>query len=191
MNREQTIKKVETLLKSGTEDNINLAMLLSDSQQLDYNFHKFGELGFFLAEYTRFNPHLPIEQMIKELMSYGWYELEDRGINELPETFGLFMNLRTLHLESNQLTDLPNSFSKLTELKKLHLGMNPFKKLPQVICQLPKLELLDLFHTQLNSLPIKITELKKLKQLNLRGNSIEAEELEKIKTLLPNTQITF
>ena len=187
----ESIDKIETLLKSGEEENIKLAIIISDSQQLDYNFHAFEDLAFFLNEYTQFNPMLPIEQIIEELMNYRWHELEERGINELPETFGLFMNLRTLHLENNNLSNLPKSFSKLTELKKLHLSLNPFKELPKVVCQLPKLELLDLFNTELSKLPLEITNLKNLKKLDLRSNPIGPKTLEEIKTLLPSTEIVF
>lgn len=190
MQPNPAIAAIETLLKSGTEENIQLALLTAQTQQLDYDVYAFAELAFFLAQYEPINPHQPLEAIIRQIVGYGWYELEQRGIVELPACFGRFLNLRTLHLESNELTSLPDSFAQLTELKKLYLGGNPFQQLPLVVCQLPKLELLDIPYAQLSSLPpIEIAQLKQLKQLNLRENPIPTTELERIKTLLPHTEI--
>ena len=77
-------------------------------------------------------------------------------------------NLRQLSLRSNQIIDLPPAVGKMKRLEVLDLGNN---------------DLLDL--------PDEISKLQNLRKLGLDGNRLSEPTCERIRKLLPNTEISF
>ena len=77
----------------------------------------------------------------------------------------------------------------LSKLKKLYLDYNKLPSLPDSIGNLIQLKKLYLYNNNLFSLPDSIRGLIQLEDLYLYGNKLSIKEQQKIKELLPNTEI--
>jgi Leucine-rich repeat (LRR) protein len=82
--------------------------------------------------------------------------------------FERLQNLEVLVIENNGLTKIPFEIYKAHKLRVISFRANKLTKLPDTICQLENLTLLD-----------------------LRGNNFDAEEIDKLKILLPGCEIKF
>ncbi|WP_440237486.1 leucine-rich repeat domain-containing protein [Cytophaga sp.] len=118
-------------------------------------------------------------------------DLSSNRITLVPPVIGKLTSLKELNLNKNQLSTLPAEIGNLKNLKTLTLRQNGLKVLPPNIGTLTQLETLDLALNMLSTLPAEVENLKNLKKLILVGNEISAKEQQRIKTLLPNTQISF
>jgi len=98
-------------------------------------------------------------------------------------------HLNQIQLANNTLRSVPPEIGKLKNLKVLNLSSNQLTSLPAEIGQLQSLEKLNLAKNKLIELPSEIRQLKNLKYLNLKKNNISPEEIEKIKSWLPNCKI--
>ncbi|MDH4129135.1 MAG: leucine-rich repeat domain-containing protein [Spirochaetota bacterium] len=117
--------------------------------------------------------------------------LDGNQLIELPSELGQLINLEELRLNGNFLISLPKEIKQVKKLKELHLGGNLLFDLPKEIYSLINLEKLYLWGNQLSKLPEDISNLKKLKILDLRSNSFNYNEIDKIKKLLPKCKIIF
>lgn len=88
------------------------------------------------------------------------------GVASLPESIGVFKNLKELSLINNRLNQLPASVSTLTALENLYIDVNP-----------------------VNTLKDRISGLHQLKNLGVKDTSISEEELLQIHTILPQCTI--
>ncbi|MDH4129427.1 MAG: leucine-rich repeat domain-containing protein, partial [Spirochaetota bacterium] len=79
----------------------------------------------------------------------------------------------------------------LRNLKSLFLWSNNISKIPTEIGKLEKLELLYLWKNNLTTLPDEIKNLKRLKRLDIKRNPLSEKEKERIKSLLPNVNVSF
>ena len=59
--------------------------------------------------------------------------LSGKKIEELPEDFGLLVNILVLNLSNNKLSTLPESMKNLTKLSNLDIRRNRFESLPSVL----------------------------------------------------------
>ncbi len=101
--------------------------------------------------------------------------------------------LQTLTLNKNQLKKLPKGIDSLP-LVQLSLDDNPEMDLVSVLIKLaemPDLKRLSLGHNNLNSIPEEMGLLGKLEVLALRGNEIDDASKERLRQLLPNTDIIY
>lgn len=108
-------------------------------------------------------------------------EAENRGEKD----YGLCLN-------DNELTSLPDSIGELKNLQSLDLWRNPsldWDVAFKLLQKLPNLQKLYLRENQLKSFPASIGELKNLQMLYLSWNQLTSEGKERIKKLLPNTEI--
>jgi len=115
------------------------------------------------------------------------------GISYLPPEISNCKQLQQLHLGGNSLDSLPAEIGKLSQLQSLSLHANSLTTLSAEIGKLSRLTSLYLSSNfTLTSLPPEISNLKEnLKVLSLDGCPISEEEKAKIRSWLPNTQITF
>ena len=123
-------------------------------------------------------------------------DLTERGLTQLPGTFGELTELQRLVLTGNQLATLPPQFGQLRKLRTLHVERNHFTTpasiealgglsqlrelrlshndnlttLPASICQLGQLWYLHLEWCGLTSLPECIGEMSSLRELHLSHN---------------------
>lgn len=118
-------------------------------------------------------------------------DLSSNRLTLIPPVLGKMTELTELNLNKNQIAGLPDEIGNLKHLRTLTLRQNGLKALPVTIGNLTELENLDLALNMLTSIPAEIGNLKNLKTLVLVGNEIPVKDQQKIKSLLPNTQITF
>ncbi len=86
---------------------------------------------------------------------------------------------------------IPPQIFEFPNLLGLRLGGNHLKELPPDIGKLTNLVQLGLRNNELTSLPEETSKLVNLKVLVLTGNNFSEAEKERIKRLLPSTQISF
>jgi len=118
-------------------------------------------------------------------------DLRANKLENLPDWFGNLKNLRILSLDDNKLTTLPKVIGNLINLTGLNLANNELTTLPDWIGNLTKFEIFNLGYNKLTTLPDWIENFKNLKYFILTGNQLSDEEKERIKKLLPNTDIYF
>lgn len=81
---------------------------------------------------------------------------------------------------------------QMLKLKTLVVNFNNMTGMPAEIGQLNNLETLDYSYNKIERLPNELANLKNnLKELNLTGNPLSQDEINKLKSDLPNTNIIF
>ncbi len=156
------------------------------------------------------------DDYINYLSNLEELDLSDNYLTSLPESIGKLTNLKELNLSYNLLRGLPESIRNLTNLVSFGLVANDLITIPDWIENLTNLKLLDLsgnkkltslpesigkltnlewlrldYLHSLTGLPESIGNLKNLENLYLGMNPISYEEKERIKKLLPFTDIKF
>lgn len=128
---------------------------------------------------------------LTEIQSLKYLFLNSNRVKSLPNKIGNMTDLEVLVLTQNSLSYLPPDIGNLSKLRILQLSNNQMTELPEQITNLHELFVLDLSNNNLTKLPDSIGDLKELRILKLSGNQIPLEEQHRLKTLLPNTLISF
>ncbi|MCH2046548.1 MAG: leucine-rich repeat domain-containing protein [Saprospiraceae bacterium] len=100
--------------------------------------------------------------------------------------------LNTTHeilIPNSQISILPSTIGKLPILRYLDLPNNQIKELPDTIGNLTRLTHLGLYNNQISSLPASLGKLKTLQRMDLRKNPIAIQEIQQIKTILPECEV--
>ncbi|VDK49325.1 unnamed protein product [Anisakis simplex] len=100
-------------------------------------------------------------------------DLSENRIRELPESVGLFNNLKQLHVSSNQLQALPDEVGMLKKLEVLNAACNAISSLPDSFAGLSSLKVLNLSANKFSTLPVVLTHLFSLDNLDMSGNLLE------------------
>lgn len=120
----------------------------------------------------------------------SWCDIDSCiNIKEIPRDLDLLENLEELYLVSNELKTLPKEINNLKHLKVLDLSEN-------IEINLKKLNNLNLKELHLNgcslrTLPENIFKLKELQILGLEGNFFQSNEIQRIRSALPDVEIYF
>ncbi len=120
--------------------------------------------------------------------------IRDDALVILPTGIGQLSALRDLTLRVNRNFDIANAVNKLAALRQLQalsLADNNLGTIPGAIGQLSQLQRLDLSSNELVTLPPEIQQLTQLETLSLCGNAFPAAEQERLRALLPNTEVVF
>lgn len=95
-----------------------------------------------------------------------------------------------LNLSSKDLETISFQICGLTSLKVLLLNNNSgLTDLPECISELKNLEVLSIVGCEIDSLPTKLGAMQHLKTLAIAGNRFTGDELEELKSLLPETKV--
>ncbi len=129
-----------------------------------------------------------LPESVKTIPGLVWLDLGENKLSAFPEP-GLIPRVVTLYLSDNALTELPASINGMSALAYLNLDRNRLTALPETIGQMESLKWLRLNNNQLTSLPDSIGNLKNLKRLYLRGNPLPEAEKDRVKKLLPQTDV--
>jgi len=172
---------------------------MTKMERLDIGENPLGSLPEFLGQLSNLeylylaNSDLAnLPDFLGQLTKLQYLDLTGNQIASLPESISQLTNLETFWLNRNQLTTLPIFIGQLINLQSLQLDENQLTNLPESIGQLVNLKELNLIDNQLTTLPSSIANLSdNLGFLNLTGNPIPEEEKAKIRSWLPNTNITF
>ncbi len=208
INNSEATQKLKNLLRSKNTDNIELAFQLLKGGgvpvELYTDMTNSEEKILFCLKYQIFTPlgtiktltlrayERPISHLLKDIHRLSNLEhLDlDRGcLSNLSEAIGKLAKLRIFCCRENQLTELPHELTELKNLRRLYLEKNHLRALPEQIGNLQKLEYLALTCNQIQYFPNSIRELKKLRKLFIWENPLSRVEIEKIKKMLPHTQI--
>ncbi|WP_051203910.1 leucine-rich repeat domain-containing protein [Hugenholtzia roseola] len=118
-------------------------------------------------------------------------DLNNNRLNELSANFSQLSHLQFLNLSDNNLKELNSDFGNLKNLRVLQIKNNYLSELPLSFEKLENLENLDISYNQLSQVPAVLLRLQNLRELHIEGNAIPKEEIEKIRTALPKTEIFF
>jgi Leucine-rich repeat (LRR) protein len=144
----------------------------------------------FAPEKTSNNPEqAALEEAQKlEPLNGKKLDLSSQNLDKVPANVFSRRDLDELDLSYNKLTGaIPAEIRHLSNLKVLKLDHNQMTGVPAEVGQLSKLENLDLSYNKLTGLPQELANLKNLKTLNLKGNNYSSQDLEYIRSRLPNT----
>ena len=138
-----------------------------------------------VKEISRQNKFTSLKKALKK--PYVVYELDlyGKGLHTLPGDVENLVNLKRLVLSENNLKEFPNQICELSSITHLFLDRCNLSDIPDCISKLENLEVLWLMHNGKITLPDSIVKLKKLKSLNLAYNAISEEDLQKIKSMVP------
>ncbi|KAM0063457.1 putative P-loop containing nucleoside triphosphate hydrolase, leucine-rich repeat domain superfamily [Helianthus debilis subsp. tardiflorus] len=151
----------------------DLAIVLSQSQELVYGFHTQSGLPFHQMPNESSKRVSFIRCRIKRLPKFPVYSqltvlfLQGNPIQKIPKKFFYnLVSLRVLNLSETRITSLPRSILCLCELRSLFLRNCSIQKLPS-LKSLCKLLVLDLSSTHIKALPKGFGSLRSLRELNL------------------------
>lgn len=144
---------------------------------------------YLMELYLDHNELDELPAFIFSLRSLRTLDLSNNRIDSLPRI--ITRSIRTLKLDSNNLSTLPSGIGSLKNLEQLDLSYNQLTELPMSLFRNRKMKYLDLSNNQLSTLPSSISNFTRLRFLDLRNNDFSMEEIEKIRILLPRTQIEF
>ncbi len=202
----ETIQKIEALLLSGEEENIELGQLLAASQE--YDLQAFYDRSYALAHVFRWRSNQSIGELLLNLSQLEHLVLEVGSVKEaedeqlpldivfayvddlddLPDDWAdLLPKLQHLQIRGGTAATLPDELGLLSQLKSLRLHNVFFKQFPKSFRHLHQLESLNIIHDphacQADSFYFSISE--DIKALD----SLEVLEIESpLLSLLP-TQI--
>lgn len=169
----------------------NLRELWLGTNQLVELSPEIGQLLALQNLYLYDNQLANLPQEIGQLVSLRNLYLDNNELLTLPSEIGNLTNLRELVLSYNRLITLPIRIGELDQLEVLYLQNNQLKRLPEELGALQNLEELYIENNQITHLPEEIGQLSQLKYLHAQNNLFESTEKEKIKEILPNTEIYF
>lgn len=120
--------------------------------------------------------------------------LDGQGLDSLPETIGLLVNLQALSISIGPKPDLPKRVLKkaknigggiyhLDRGTGRYVGSNNLTKLPASFTQLTKLQYLDLGYNEFEDLPVDFSVFSQLKVLKLQGCRGLIDNLEEVNAL--------
>lgn len=123
-----------------------------------------------------------------ELLDFSNRDLDTLNTSVLDNSAAIELNV-----SNNYLTGaLPAEINKLKNLKVLNASNNRLTGIPAEIGQLTKLETLNFSNNSISTIPNELANLKyNLKTLNLSRNPVSSETQEKLKQMLPLTNIIF
>lgn len=118
-------------------------------------------------------------------------DLSNQNLTSLPDKVVQLAKLNEITLNNNSLAIFPKALTSIQTLFEIDLANNKISEIPSSISLLTNLQKIDLSNNKLQSLPQEIGKLHSLNNLILAGNNFSSSEIEKIKTTLPQTTITF
>jgi Leucine-rich repeat (LRR) protein len=116
---------------------------------------------------------------------------ENCVMDSFPKAVFQINSLKFLYLSNTNTHFISRHFERLPRLEVLIIENNKLLELPFDIYKAQKLRFISLRNNQLERLPDSISELTNLAFLDISGNRISAEEIEKLKILLPGCEIKF
>ena len=160
-------------------------------QHVNKNQNKYDKRFYSEQFIMDLYPDKPDDKYIYFNKDFTESYLGDNKLTILPDTIGNLSQLKLLWLYNNKLNTLPDTIGNLSQLKELYLGDNNLTTLPDTIGNLSQLNILYLDNNNLTTLPDTIGNLSQLTYLSLYNNRLSKQEQQKIKRLLPNTEIIF
>jgi Leucine-rich repeat (LRR) protein len=207
--------KLTSLLKSGTLDNLELAMGISEGLGINFEvlLEEVFDLSFWIKNdwkyddtskdkieiitdlLTKSSIDISLKSLVKIPPSIGYFkniveaDLHGNELENIPPTIGNLNRLENLWVDSNRLISLPNEICNLENLKLLQVNNNLISRLPDNIGNLQKLEIFWADLNYLQYIPTSFFKLKNLKDVQLNFNEFKKSEIEKLNLFLDANNI--
>lgn len=117
--------------------------------------------------------------------------LDRNRIKSIPDRVGELRYLQILSAEKNKLEVFNAAICRLEHLRELNLANNEIARIPDDVSSLESLEKLILWSNVIGYYPDSMAELEKLQILDLLNIQMNEEEQARVRTMLPNAQISF
>lgn len=134
---------------------------------------------------------LKLPSTLRYLKKLKELSIENCIMDSFPKPLFQISGLQFLSLSNTNTHALSSHFERLPALEVLVVENNPLEKIPFTIYKAQKLRILSLRGNKISRLPDSISQLEHLSVLDLRGNPLPAEEVEKIRLLLPGCDVKF
>ena len=119
-------------------------------------------------------------------------DLSHLRLKAVPAEVFQLENLSELNLSRNRIRYMPPELGQLMQLRRLVVNRNPIAYLPTTVGQLRHLEVIDAWNTLITELPLEIKALDTvLKTIDLRVVQLDDWQQERMRKLLPHTEIFF
>ena len=119
-------------------------------------------------------------------------DLSHLRLKTVPAEVFQLENLSELNLSRNRIRYMPPELGQLVQLRRLVINRNPIAYLPTTVGQLRHLEVIDAWNTLITELPLEIKALDTvLKTIDLRVVQLDDWQQERMRKLLPHTEILF
>lgn len=174
------------------------------------NLKPFSNLHYLELQNTKIDSIPSRIAYLNKLQSFKFGNTDDTL--KLPATFHFLSNLKDLSFENCILDSFPkplfklpaltylylsntntyaisSHFERLQKLEVLIIENNKLTEIPFTIYKAQKLRFISFRNNNLARLPDSISQLENLSLLDISGNSFSAEEIEKLKILLPGCEI--
>jgi hypothetical protein len=166
-NFDHYLPQLEALVKSGSTDNIDLAIEIAKT---------FGLYDDLMAPWRELWKHMYFSADTERNLLCETLNLKELSIfsSELiyfPKVILLMSNLKELEIYNTKLSEIPAELASLKNLTKLNLSNNCIKCVPEEILQMLSLELIDLSDNYLTNLPVLASNIQ---ELNISANSFES-----------------
>ncbi len=171
LSKEET-ENLISLFKSGSLENIELAIIIAESNndQSDLHLDEFEKLWNYLdllKNTSRLN--IPIAQKVYEILSLEKLEIQIKEEHDpiIPSEICLISRLKELSIYSDIPLYLPTTLSFLRNLTKLELTVIGMDKIPSFVFELEQLKILDLCANSFQEIQRDIWKLRNLETLIL------------------------
>lgn len=165
------IKALFAIFKSGSIENIELAIQLSNDSKADFCLPHFEELFDYLVAIKAIHSTSDnsIAEKIHTILNQESLQLkiENTDFAIIPASIYLFKNLKKLAIIAEVEVHVPNTISYFENLEELEICLLSQDKIPSSIFELKSLKKLDLSLNLFEELPREIWKLRELVELNL------------------------
>ncbi|BDS11211.1 hypothetical protein [Aureispira anguillae] len=176
----EELKNILLLFKSGSQENIELALQLAKNSNADLPSLHFEELFDYLVAIKVFPPQRDISLAEKIYQILGTESLsitiDDPQYAVIPASIFFFKNLKKLSIGAKVKVWIPHTISYFEELEELEIYLLNQKNIPLSIFEISSLVKLDLSLNLFKELPRDIWKLRNLVELNLM-NCIHLEAI--------------
>lgn len=153
-------------------------------------------IGGFLYYDSQKMPESPTDETSQTethspMLSLTTVDRSGQNLTKMPADILSMTTVQQLDLSNNNLTGaLPAEIRHLKNLQVLDISNNKMTGLPAEVGQLSKLRVLNASNNQLTGIPHELGNLQNLEILDLSGNDISEQDLQIIRSRLPqSTQI--
>lgn len=171
MYSKKEINALFEIFKSGTIENIELALQLSKESDLDLSLVHFETLFDYLLNIGAFNasPKISLAYKIHQILTTTSLSItiKDTAFAILPASIYLLKNLKQLTIAAHVEIYVPQTISYFNHLEELEIYLLDQEKIPLSIFEISSLIKLDLSLNLFTELPREIWQLRNLEELNL------------------------
>jgi len=170
MLSQKEIQNLFNIFKTGTLENIELAIEIAKGSEIDLYLNQFEDLFLFLID----RKVVPISKYSIAEKVYKILNLETLNIKieaeskvVIPANLYFLKNLKSLSIISEVKLWLPSTLSYFENLEKIELQLQHQENFPEIIFDISSLKKLDLSCNLFNELPRNVWKLRQLTELNL------------------------